>query len=239
MHPRIYIPSCPGATDPVRCGQSMHQDPRLTADEHQRYQYPRCGSSGRADPTSSGPGRRSTSVRVSTQAVDLTWDPTKEPVHDRSRHQGQPDDGRERPDPFPRQRGQPLCVPVRRSQSAGARHGYFVSVLRERIANFVDPKGPAWWTTRSGRRAVQYAGRVVRGRVDQRPAQEPAAAERVHGAAVPLDAGRYGIELDAALITRSTRPPRWTEPSRPSTARGTRWPPTSAPRGPTPSSRSR
>ena len=83
--------------------------------------------------------------------------------------------------------------------------GYFVSVLRERIANFEAP-------------AAQHAGGLAAGeprrgdrgdgRVDQRPAQEPARPQRSHGQGVldvvgPLRAS----SLDASLITGIDPPP--------------------------------
>jgi regulator of protease activity HflC (stomatin/prohibitin superfamily) len=87
--------------------------------------------------------------------------------------------------------------------------GYFVSVLRERIANFVDPKGPSL---------------LAETEIDQAGPQS-SAVELSEGVSIndlrknlPLlnqymeeqcrsTTGRYGIELDAALITEIDPPP--------------------------------
>ncbi len=68
--------------------------------------------------------------------------------------------------------------------------GYFVSVLRERIANFEAPAAaPA-----ADARAPAADAATVHRHLDQRPAQEPARPERAHGPGVPLVRGalRHG-----------------------------------------------
>ena len=79
--------------------------------------------------------------------------------------------------------------------------GYFVSVLRERIANFEAPP-----RTSTPRRARRRPDRVAR-HLDQRSAQEPARPERAHGPECGSSAARYGILLDASLITGIDPPP--------------------------------
>ena len=74
--------------------------------------------------------------------------------------------------------------------------GYFISILRERIANFEAPVPPRRRGHPRGRRGH---GRLRR--LHQRPAQEPARPQRAHGPRVQGQPARYGIVLDASLIT--------------------------------------
>ena len=120
--------------------------------------------------------------------------------------------------------------------------GYFVSVLRERIANFADPRGASLLVDGrgGGRRSREQRRRADRGRVDQRPAQEPPAPQRVHGAAVPGSTGgtlrhRAGRRADHRAGSAARRS---TTRSRRSTPRATRSRPTSRRPGRTRSSRS-
>ena len=83
--------------------------------------------------------------------------------------------------------------------------GYFVSILRERIANFEAPAHRLVLTKRS--QPAGESASVHRG-LDQRSAQEPARPQRAHGSRVPCrSAARYGITLDASLITGIDPPP--------------------------------
>ncbi len=102
--------------------------------------------------------------------------------------------------------------------------GYFVSVLRQRIANFEAKPAPDGRGCRRDRR-VGGGGRAARrqrddGDLDQRPAQEPARPERIHGPGMPLRPGalRRGPGR-LADHRRSTRRPRWNR----------RWPPSTRP----------
>ena len=65
--------------------------------------------------------------------------------------------------------------------------GYFVSVLRQRIANF--EAKPLTVAVDGTLRRRRVAGRRSDRRLDQRSAQEPARPERVHGSGMPLGAG--------------------------------------------------
>jgi hypothetical protein len=82
---------------------------------------------------------------------------------------------------------------------------YFVSVLRQRIANFeAKPEPPAPPERgRSGGSGRQRDDRDLH----QRSAQESARPERVHGQRVPSSPARYGVILDASLITGIDPPP--------------------------------
>ena len=146
-------------------------------------------------------------VNVATQAVDLVWDPTKaqetiEAVTKDNLTTGVNGQIRYRV-------SESNLYAYLFGVASPLEHvmGFFVSVLRERIANFVDPKGEGL-----------VGGEEVAG------APRSSAVEVTEGVSIndlrknlPLlnqymeeqcrsTAGRYGIELDAALITEIDPP---------------------------------
>lgn len=186
--------------------------PPLSGDERERYIYPQVRVVGPGGPYFKLPWQQVHKVTVATQSVDLHWDPTKlqqttiEAVTKDNLTTGV--------------NGQ---IRYRVSESnlyaflfgveKPLEHvmGYFVSVLRERIANFVDPKGQSL---------------IPDGELEgeeESTAQE-SAVELSEGVSIndlrknlPLlnqymeeqcrsTTGRYGIELDAALITEIDPP---------------------------------
>ena len=86
--------------------------------------------------------------------------------------------------------------------------GYFISVLRERIANFVDPKGQSLIEEgeldgNKGGSAVELSeGVSINDLRKNLPLINQYMEEQCRATA-----GRYGIELDAALITEIDPPP--------------------------------
>ena len=102
--------------------------------------------------------------------------------------------------------------------------GYFVSILRERIANFEAPA-----RDRRRRRQSAESTPAVQRRLDQRSAQEPARSQRTHGSRMPVlgralrhHARRLAHHRASIRRRRSNR--RWP----PSTPRTTTFRPTSA-----------
>ena len=146
-------------------------------------------------------------VSIATQTLNMAYDPEdpdgQQGRHDSgSGHQGPAQHRADRPDPLPRRERNLYAYLFGVKRPIVHVMGYFVSVLRERIANFEA-------------RAQATAGRgpppdatARSGHLDQRPAQEPARPERAHGPRVPSSsAARYGIMLDASLITGIDPPP--------------------------------
>ena len=183
--------------------------PDLSEEEQQRYRYPALRVVGPGGPYFKWPWQQVHKVSVATEAVDLTWDPTKaqstiEAVTKDNLTTGV--------------NGQ---IRYRVSESnlyaflfgveSPLEHvmGFFISVLRERIANFEDPRG-------SGLLADEELAS---------PEEDGSAVELSEGVSIndlrknlPLlneymeqqcrgTVGRYGIELDAALITEIDPPP--------------------------------
>ena len=183
-------------------------DPNLSEEEKKRYSYPKVRVVGPGGPYFKMPWQQVHRVNVATQSVDLVWDPSKNQdtieavtkdnlttgVNGQLRYQVDENNlyaylfGVERP-----------LMHIM---------GYFVSVLRERIATFSDPKG---------------AGLLAKPAADGED-DIPSSVDLSEGVSIndlrknlPLlnsymeeqcrcAPGRYGVSLDAALIT-SIDPP--------------------------------
>jgi regulator of protease activity HflC (stomatin/prohibitin superfamily) len=189
--------------------QEKAAPPPLTGDEKERYEYPQVRVVGPGGPYFKLPWQAVHKVGVSTQSVDLSWDPTKsqdtiEAVTKDNLTTGVNGQIRYRI-------SESNLYPYLFGVASPLEHvmGYFVSVLRERIANFEDPKGQSLL----GEAETDEAG------------IQTSAVELSEGVSIndlrknlPLinqymeeqcrsTTGRYGIELDAALITEID-PPR-------------------------------
>ncbi|QDT10901.1 SPFH domain-containing protein [Stieleria marina] len=186
-------------------------DPYLSEDERVRYNYPRVRVVQPGGPYFKWPWQEVHKVSVATEAVDLAWDPTK--------HQ----DTIEAVTKDNLTTGVNGQIRYRVSESnlyaylfgvdSPLEHimGFFVSVLRERIATFVDPKGDT------------LLADADTGDVDDSAVlkilESSAPKEITEGVSIndlrknlPLlnsymeeqcraTPGRYGVELEAALIT--------------------------------------
>lgn len=192
-----------------RLGSAPAPDPSLSEEERSRYRFPAVRTVQPGGPYFKWPWQQVHKVSVATQATGLTWDPTKsqstvEAVTKDNLTTGV--DGQIRFRISERNLYAYLF-----GVSGPLEHvmGYFISVMRERIANFVDPRG----------QSLVGAGELEGGEVAD------SAAELSEGVSIndlrknlPLlndymeqqcrsTAGRYGIELDAALITQIDPPP--------------------------------
>ncbi|MEM9588640.1 MAG: SPFH domain-containing protein [Planctomycetota bacterium] len=180
-------------------------------DEQQRYAYPQVQVIGPGGPYFKFPWQRVHKVSVATQAVDLSWDPSKaqstiEAVTKDNLTTGVNGQIRYRI-------SENNLYPYLFGVASPLEHvmGYFVSVLRERIANFTDPKGQGLLTEEETVDAEAAEG-------------TESAVELSEGVSIndlrknlPLlnqymeqqcrsTTTRYGIELDAALITEIDPP---------------------------------
>lgn len=193
--------------------QEKSPPPPLTGDEKERYAYPQIPVIGPGGPYFKMPWQKVHKVSVATQSVDLSWDPTKmqdtvEAVTKDNLTTGVNGQIRYR---ISENNLYPFIFGV----SSPLEHvmGYFVSVLRERIANFVDPKGQTLLTEP-----------LVEGEEGPGADLKSSSVELSEGVSIndlrknlPLlnqymeeqcrtTTGRYGIELDAALITEIDPP---------------------------------
>jgi regulator of protease activity HflC (stomatin/prohibitin superfamily) len=192
--------------------QEKAPPPPLTGDERERYEYPQVRVVGPGGPYFKLPWQKVHKVSVSTQAVDLSWDPSKaqdtiEAVTKDNLTTGVNGQIRYRI-------SENNLYAYLFGVASPLEHvmGYFVSVLRERIANFVDPKG----------QSLLAESEIEEGKAT---GIQSSAVELSEGVSIndlrknlPLinqymeeqcrsTTGRYGIELDAALITEID-PPR-------------------------------
>ena len=183
-------------------------DELMTRDEKERYEYPQVRVVGPGGPYFKMPWQQAHKVSVATHAVDLSWDPSKsqstiEAVTKDNLTTGVNGQIRYRI-------SENNLYPYLFGVASPLEHvmGYFVSVLRERIANFVDPKGQSL---------------LAEPEMDEGGPQS-SAVELSEGVSIndlrknlPLlnqymeeqcrsTTGRYGIELDAALITEIDPP---------------------------------
>ncbi len=185
----------------------------MSEEEKERYRYPQLKVIGPGGPYLKMPWEKVHKVTIATQAVDLTWDPTKiqstiEAVTKDNLTTGVNGQLRYRV-------SESNLYPYLFGVSSPMEHvmGYFVSVLRERIANFVDPKGNELLTPTA---EEGLDGSDV---PDATPAVELSEGVSINDLRknLPLlnsymeqqcesTVGRYGIELDAALITEIDPP---------------------------------
>jgi regulator of protease activity HflC (stomatin/prohibitin superfamily) len=183
-------------------------DVSLPDEDKNRYEYPQVRTIGPGGPYFKMPWQKVHKVSVATQAVDLSWDPSKrqdtiEAVTKDNLTTGVNGQIRYRI-------SENNLYPYLFGVASPLEHvmGYFISVLRERIANFVDPKG----------QSLLADTELAEG------AEKGSAVELSEGVSIndlrknlPLlnqymeeqcrdTTARYGIELDAALITEIDPP---------------------------------
>jgi regulator of protease activity HflC (stomatin/prohibitin superfamily) len=189
-----------------RIGRLMVEDDSLSDEEKQRYRFPRLQVIGPGGPYFKWPWQEVHKVRVVTEAIDLTWDPTK------SQHTIEA----VTKDNLTTGVGGQIRFRVSENNlyayffgvDKPLEHvmGYFISVLRERIANFVDPKGESLvgdTELSTGSAAAELSEGVS---INDLRKNLPLLNDYMEQQCRSTGA-RYGIELDAALITQIDPPP--------------------------------
>lgn len=192
-----------------RLTEGAEPDPMLSEDERKRYQYPAVRVVPPGGPYFKWPWQRVHKVSVATQTVDLVWDPTKmqdtiEAVTKDNLTTGV--NGQIR---YRISEGNLYAYLFGVQSPLENVMGFFVSVLRERIANFVDPKGASLVAetepTEDGEvaeSAVELAESVsINDLRKNLPVLNQYMEEQCRSTR-----GRYGIELDSALITEIDPP---------------------------------
>jgi len=187
-------------------GDSLAEDPNLSEDEKERYRYPTVRVIGPGGPYFKWPWQRVHKVNVATEAVSLIWDPTKTQSTIECVTKDNLTTGVNGQIRFRVNENNLYAYLFGVLSPLEHVMGFFVSVLRERIATFTDPRGQSL-----------ISKEEMEG--------ESATAELAEGVSIndlrknlPLlneymeqqcrtTAGRYGIELDAALITEIDPPP--------------------------------
>ena len=179
--------------------------PDLSEDERQRYNYPQLKVIPPGGPYVKFPWQEVHRVSVATQAVDLVWDPTKQQGTIESVTKDNLTTGVNGQLRYKVSEGN--LYPYLFGVVSPLEHvmGYFISVLRERIANFVDPKGASLVSEEDledGKSSVELSeGVSINDLRKNLPLLNKYMEQQCRSTA-----GRYGIELDAALVTEIDPP---------------------------------
>ncbi|MDF3130524.1 SPFH domain-containing protein [Kiritimatiellaeota bacterium B1221] len=186
-------------------------DQLIPDEEKERYKYPVLKVVGPGGPYFKWPWQRIHKVSISTQAVQITWDPSKaqstiEAVTKDNLTTGVNGQLRYRV-------SENNLYPYLFGVTSPLEHvmGFFVAVLRERIANFEDPKGAELLAAatdgeagdnESGTAVELSEGVSINDLRKNLPLLNQYMEQQCEGTVM-----RYGIELDAALITEIDPPP--------------------------------
>ena len=187
-------------------GQGRAVDPHMSSEEAKRYCYPAVSVMKPGGPYFKWPWQKIYKVTVSTEALDLTWDPTKNQgtlecvtkdnlttgVNGQIRYRVNEDHL------YAYLFG--VLSPLEHVM------GFFVSVLRERVAIFVDPKGQSLLSDEELEGEVSSVGFSEGVSINDLRKNLPLLNKYMEQHCRSA-AGRYGVELDAALITEIDPPP--------------------------------
>ena len=182
---------------------SPEQTNKLVGEEKERYNYPTVRVIGPGGPYFKWPWQRVFKVSVATQSVNLVWDPTKdqstiEAVTKDNLTTGVNGQIRFR-----------VCENNLYAYFFGVASplehvmGYFISILRERIATFTDPRGQSLLTGQDGQPAVGADSSIELSEgvsINDLRKNLPTLNTYMEQQCSNTPA-RYGVELDAALIT--------------------------------------
>ena len=172
----------------------------------ERYEHPQVRVIGPGGPYFKLPWQRIHKVSVATQAVDLSWDPSKaqdtiEAVTKDNLTTGVNGQIRYRI-------SESNLYPYLFGVASPLEHvmGYFVSVLRERIANFTDPKAKSLLAEEESNGPQSSAVELSEGVSINDLRKNLPLLNQYMEEQCRSTTGRYGIELDAALITEIDPP---------------------------------
>jgi len=191
----------------VRLGDQWVTDDSLNEDERERYRFPQLRVIGPGGPYFKWPWQEVHKVDVATQSIDLTWDPTKRQATIEAVTKDNLTTGVDGQIRFRVAEGNLYanCFGV----DSPLEHvmGYFIAVLRERIANFVDPKGQSLVGTDdvAGAGAGTAVDLTEGVSINDLRKNLPLLNDYMESQCRSTGA-RYGIELDAALITQIDPP---------------------------------
>ncbi len=176
--------------------------PELSEVELERYNYPQLSVIKPGGPYFKWPWQRVHKVNIATDSVPITWDPTKPQTVIEAVTKDNLTTGINGQIRF-RVSERNLYAYLFGVQSP-LEHimGYFVSILRERVANFSDPKNTLLEDTEMEAEASELTEGVSIN--DLR--KNLALLNQYMEEQCTTTAARYGIELDAALITKMDPP---------------------------------
>ncbi|WP_233207282.1 MULTISPECIES: SPFH domain-containing protein [Pirellulaceae] len=183
-------------------------DPNLTDEEKKRYTYPKVRVVGPGGPYFKMPWQQVHKVSVATRSVDLVWDPTKKQETIEAVTKDNLTTGVNGQIRYRVSENNMYAFLFGVESPLEHIMGYFVSVLRERIATFSDPKGASLLAKPGdedddARTSVDLSeGVSINDLRKNLPLLNSYMEEQCR-----CTPGRYGVELDAALITSIDPPP--------------------------------
>lgn len=195
-----------------RIGNAPVTDPSLDEEDQKRYQFPVVRVIRPGGPYFKWPWQEVRKVSVATRSLPLPWDPTKnqstvEAVTKDNLTTGV--DGQIR---FRVAERNLYAYLFGVAQPMEHVMGYFISVLRERVANFVDPRGASLLANPElPEDSPEYLSAVASDlsegvSINDLRKNLPLLNDYMEQQCRSTGA-RYGIELDAALITQIDPPP--------------------------------
>ena len=180
--------------------------PPLSEEEHERYNYPAVQVVRPGGPYFKWPWQAVHKVNVSTQAVDLVWDPSKTQSTIEAVTKDNLTTGVNGQIRFRVSEGNLYAYLFGVASPLEHVMGYFVSILRERIAVFTDPKAEGMSVSAEGEHDPSIPdiseGVSINDLRKNLPALNSFMEQQCESTG-----GRYGVELDAALITSIDPPP--------------------------------
>ncbi len=190
-----------------RMGKAMVTDESLNEEEQVRYRFPRLRTIGPGGPYFKWPWQEVHKVSIATQAIDLTWDPTKHQTTIEAVTKDNLTTGVDGQIRFRVAEGNLYAYLFGVDSPMEHVMGYFISVLRERIANFVDPRGQGLVADKlpdadtAGPGVDLSEGVSINDLRKNLPLLNDYMEQQCRSTGA-----RYGIELDAALITKIDPP---------------------------------
>jgi len=190
-----------------RIGNAMVTDPSLDEEEQARYRFPIVRTVRPGGPYFKWPWQEVHKVSVATRSLPLTWDPSKRQTTVEAVTKDNLTTGVDGQIRFRVSERNLYAYLFGVSDPMAHVMGYFISVLRERVANFVDPKGQALVeNTELDRAEVGAAADLSEGvSINDLRKNLPLINDFMEMQCRSTGA-RYGIELDAALITQIDPP---------------------------------
>jgi len=194
-----------------RVGPGLVQDSSLDEEEQARYRFPLVRVIRPGGPYFKWPWQEVHKVSVATRSLPLTWDPTKTQATVEAVTKDNLTTGVDGQIRFRVAERNLYAYLFGVSQPLEHVMGYFISVLRERVANFVDPRGASLLTGPEG------AGTLAAPEAGMAPELSEGVSINDLRKNLPLlndymdqdcasSAARYGIVLDACLITQIDPP---------------------------------
>jgi regulator of protease activity HflC (stomatin/prohibitin superfamily) len=189
-----------------RLGDQLVEDPLMNEEEQARYRFPRLQVVGPGGPYFKWPWQDVHKVDVATQALDVTWDPTKRQDTIEAVTKDNLTTGVNGQIRFQVSENNLYAYCFGVDDPMQHVMGYFVSVLRERIANFSDPRGQRLLGDPEQQGDSVTTADLSEGvSINDLRKNLPLLNDYMEQQC-RTTGSRYGIELDAALITQIDPP---------------------------------